>query len=161
MRILFASDHAGFALKEILVTYVRGLGYTVQDFGASSYKEDDDYPDYVAQAAELVSNNPEELRAIVLGGSGQGEAMMANRFPHVRAAVFYGDKKPIGGHDVPDIVSLSREHNDANILSLGARFLSLEEAQAAIKKWLETPFLGDERHARRIKKIEDFSNPSF
>jgi ribose 5-phosphate isomerase B len=156
MKVLFASDHAGFALKEILIAYVQGLGYETKDLGATVYEESDDYSDYISQAAELVSNNPTKLCAVVLGGSGQGEAMVANRFPHVRATVFYGEPRPKDGHAVPDVISLSREHNDANVLSLGARFLSAEEAQQAIKKWLETTFLGDERHVRRIKKIDSY-----
>lgn len=155
-RVLFASDHAGFALKEILITYVKSLGYEVKDFGAIKYDGEDDYPDYVFRAAEMVSNNPKELCAIVLGGSGQGEAMVANRLPNVRAAIFYGVSPSVDGREVSDVVALSRQHNDANVLSLGARFLSAEEAKGAVKKWLETEFSGEERHARRIKKIEDY-----
>jgi len=160
-KILFAADHAGFALKEILLPYVRALGYTVEDLGAEYCKEDDDYPDYVSRAALAVSHNPDKLSAIVLGGSGQGEAIAANRFPHVRAVVFNGQYQPRDGRAVPDEIVLSREHNDANILSLGARFLTAEEAQEAVKKWLETRFSGEERHIRRIRKIEEVGGVEY
>lgn len=147
MRILFATDHAGFALKEMLISFVRDeLGYEVEDCGAHSLDSDDDYPDYIHRAATQVAADPENIRAIVLGGSGQGEAMVANRYAYVRAAVFYGGS--------PEIVTLSREHNDANVLSLGARFLSEADAREAVRAWLATPFSGDERHRRRIGKIE-------
>lgn len=151
MKILFASDHAGFKLKRELLEYVAELGYSIEDMGAFEHDEEDDYPDYVSLAAREVSRKPDELSAIVIGGSGQGEAMVANRFPNVRAAVFYG------GADIGRVIRLSREHNDANILSLGARFLTAEDAKQAVKLWLETPFTGEARHARRIKKIENYS----
>ena len=150
-KVFFASDHAGFALKNELLEYVRGLGYEVEDCGAYEYDEDDDYPDFVHKAARKVSEGwarGQSPRAIVLGGSGQGEAMVANRHAHVRAAVWYGGAL--------DIVTLSRTHNDANILSLGARFLSDVEAKDAVRIWLETDFSGDERHVRRIRKLNDF-----
>ncbi len=148
MRIVFASDHAGFKLKQTLVFFVKELGYEVEDCGADEYEESDDYPDFVAKAALKISNNPEDLKGIILGGSGQGEAIVANRFKHVRAVVFYGGSEKI--------ISLSREHNDANVLSLGARFVEEEEAKIAVKNWLETVFSEEERHVRRIKKIDSF-----
>jgi len=144
--IYFATDHAGFELKNLLLQYVRDeLQYEVVDCGPAVYDADDDYPDYIRIAAKKVSIRPTD-RAIILGGSGQGEAMTANRFPQVRATVFYGGSS--------EIITLSREHNDANILSLGARFLTQQEAENVIKKWLAVSFSGDERHVRRIKKIE-------
>ena len=146
MKIYFATDHAGYELKNALVAFVRDeLGYEVEDLGAHEYNKDDDYPDFIAKVAEQVSSNPETARGIVLGGSGQGEAMVSNRFPHVRAAVYYGGNL--------DIITLSREHNDANILSLGARFINEEEAKKAVKLWFETKFSGDERHVRRLQKV--------
>ncbi len=157
MKVLFASDHAGFDLKEKLISYVSELGYEVEDKGAHSYDESDDYPDFVAPVAEEVSKNPESVRGIVLGGSGQGEAIVANRSPNVRAVVYI---KPAvleggeGGERKDDIIKLSREHNDSNILSLGARFLSETQAKDAVKLWLKTPFTEEERHKRRIGKIE-------
>ncbi len=147
MKIYFATDHAGYDLKEALASYVeKNLGFTVADMGAHQNDANDDYPDFIQLAAQEVSHDPSGSRGIVIGGSGQGESIVANRFPNVRCAVYYGG--PL------DIVKLSREHNNANILSLGARFMSLDEAKAAVKLWLETPFLEEERHMRRLKKIE-------
>ena len=144
-KIVIGSDHAGFELKEKLKVYLKGLGYEVEDKGAFEYDADDDYPDFIMPVAEAVSENP-ELKGIILGGSGQGEAIAANRFPNVRAVVFYGEPT--------EIIKLSREHNDANILSLGARFLKDTEAIEAVKLWLDTPFSNDGRHVRRIKKLK-------
>ena len=138
------------------MSFVKDLGYEVEDMGAHEYNPDDDYPDYVAKVAKQVSERPREALGIILGGSGQGEAIVANRFKHVRAVVFNGQYKPEDGREVPDEIVISREHNDANVLSLGARFLNLEEAEEATKKWLETSFSGDERHKRRIVKIEHY-----
>lgn len=147
MKIYFAADHAGFELKEAIMEYVRDeLGYEIEDCGAYEYDEADDYPELIAKAARAVSDAPDAARAIVFGKSGQGEAMAANRFPRVRAAVFYG-----GSHA---IVTLSREHNDANVLSLGAGFLNEDEAREAVGLWLNTEFTGEERHARRIRALD-------
>lgn len=156
MKIIFASDHAGYDLKEKLKPFVVSLGYTVIDKGAFEYNELDDYPDFVAKAAKAVSKAPDTNRAIILGGSGQGEAIVANRFPCVRAMVYNGESRGALYTDL-DEITLSREHNDANVLSLGARFMTLAEAKEAVKRWLETPFSGDKRHVRRIKKIEKVS----
>ena len=146
MRIYIGSDHAGFELKQKLIPFVQSLGHEVVDKGAFASDEHDDYPDFIVPVAEEVVKNPFS-RGIILGGSGQGEAIAANRVKGARAAVFYGG--PL------DIVELSREHNDANILSLGARFITEGEAETAIQLWLETEFSGDERHIRRIKKIDE------
>jgi len=146
MKIYFATDHAGFELKEKLVDFVRSLGHDVEDCGASSLEPEDDYPDFISKAARAVSENPDNVKAVILGGSGQGEAIVANRYKGVRAAVYYGG--------TPEISTLSREHNDANILSLGARFVTEDEAREAVKTFLETPFSNEERHIRRIKKID-------
>lgn len=154
MKIYFASDHAGFDLKKELIPFVTSLGYDVEDLGATEYREQDDYVGYCAQAASRVSGDPEHTRAIVLGGSGQGEAIVANRFPGVRAVVYNGESRGALYNNL-DEITLSREHNDANVLSLGARFLVAEEAQEAVKRWLETEFSGEERHKRRIRQIED------
>jgi ribose 5-phosphate isomerase B len=145
MRIYIGSDHAGFALKEKLIPFLKELGHEVEDKGAFSLDPQDDYPDFVKPVAEAVSNVP-EAKGIVLGGSGEGEAMAADGFPNVRAAVWYGGDL--------EIVRLSREHNDANILSLGARFIGEEEAKSAVRLWLETPFSGEARHMRRIEKLD-------
>lgn len=155
MKIYFATDHAGFALKEALVPYVRDvLGYAVEDCGAYIFDSEDDYPDFVAKAAQKISGSSGHAMAIILGGSGQGEAIVANRFPGVRAVVFNGQFAPPDGRTVPHEIVTGREHNDANILSLGARFVSDEEAKEAVQTFLTTPFSGDARHMRRIEKIE-------
>ncbi|MEK7115221.1 MAG: RpiB/LacA/LacB family sugar-phosphate isomerase [Patescibacteria group bacterium] len=151
MKIYLGSDHAGFELKEkikkwLALSQAEGLArYEVVDFGALKFDAQDDYPDFVRPVAQAVANDSEQGRGIILGGSGQGEAMVANRISGARAAVYYG-----GGEE---IIKLSREHNNANILSLGARFINEEEAFKAIKLWLDTPFSGDERHVRRIAKF--------
>jgi ribose 5-phosphate isomerase B len=145
MKIYFASDHAGFEMKGSLIEFVKELGFEVEDCGAFDLNPNDDYPEFVKKAAKAVSEAPEAARAIVLGGSGQGEDMVADKFPGVRSAEYYGGNL--------EIIRLSREHNDANVLSLGARFLSLDEAKEAVKLWLETPFSGEERHKRRNEEI--------
>lgn len=147
LTIILASDHAGFAHKEAIKKFLQDKGVAILDVGAHELVEGDDYPTYMAAAALKVAEDAKgETRAIIFGGSGQGEAMVANRFPGVRAAVWYG------GND--EIIKLSREHNDANILSIGARFVSEDEAKNAVELWLATPFSGDERHQRRIGQID-------
>lgn len=144
MKIYFATDHAGFEMKETLKDFVSGLGFEVQDFGSFEYDENDDYPDYISKCAKAVSEDDNSL-GVVLGGSGQGEAMVANRFRGVRCTVYYGGNE--------NILRLSKEHNDANILSLGARFISIDEAKSALQIWLDSSFSKDERHTRRIEKF--------
>lgn len=148
--ILIAADHAGFELKKTLTSFLVASSYNMVDKGAFSYDSTDDYPDFVVPVAEEVSADPENTRGIVLGGSGQGEAMVANRFSGVRAVVFYGGSM--------EVIRLSRQHNDANLLSIGARFVTTDEAKEAVKIWLETKFSGDERHIRRIKKVEELTH---
>ena len=156
MRIIFAADHAGFSLKEHLKPFVESLGHSVEDVGNTVLDEQDDYPAFVAGAARIISAHPEEARAIVIGGSGQGEAIAANRFPNVRAVVYAGE--PVTKEDEAlDMLALTREHNDANILSLGARFLTEDLAERAVRRWLEIPFSGEERHARRNTAIDHLS----
>lgn len=146
MKVYLATDHAGFELKNKVKEFLEGNGYEVQDCGAFTYDPDDDYPDFISKAAEAVSKNPDNDKAIIFGGSGQGEAIVANKFPKVRAAVYYGKAE--------HMPSLTRQHNDSNILSLGARFLTYGEAITAVKLFLETPFSKEERHIRRIEKIK-------
>lgn len=144
-KIYIASDHAGFELKNELFTYLRAQGHEVIDVGAHTLEQGDDYPDYIEPLAKKVAREPGTF-GIAIGGSGEGEAMAANRTAGARATEYYGGNL--------DAVRLSREHNDANILSLGARLLSADEAKAAVDLWLKTGFSGDERHVRRIKKLD-------
>lgn len=146
-KILIASDHAGFDLKKELIQYLNGLSYSVEDRGPFEYHSDDDYPDFVIPVAKEISKSP-NLRAVVIGGSGQGEAIVANRFENVRAVVYNTPNL--------EIIKLAREHNNANILSLGAGFLSTGEAKEAVQLWLKTKFSEDPRHIRRLQKIDLF-----
>ncbi len=145
MKIHVATDHAGLELKEKVKLYLSDLNYEVIDHGAYEYDALDDYPDFIFPCANAVSNDPES-KGIILGGSGQGEAMAANRVKGVRAAVFYN------GPD--EIIKLSRQHNNANILSIGARFMSEEEMYKIIEVWLSTDFESG-RHQRRIEKLDE------
>jgi ribose 5-phosphate isomerase B len=149
MTVYIASDHAGFEMKNKLVSFVKGLGYEVVDMGPAAYDETDDYPDMIAPLATKISHTAsvgEMNMGIILGGSGQGEAIVANRFARVRAGVINSNNF--------ELVTLLREHNDANVISLGARFLSQEEAETAVRMFLETKFSNDPRHERRIKEID-------
>jgi len=158
-KIFFAADHAGFALKNALMEHVRILGHEVEDVGAFTLNPEDDYPDYMTPLAVRIAALP-QARGIIVGGSGQGEAMCANRVPGIRAAVFYGPRRATatlekeGGlsEDGFDAVRLPRRHNDANVLSIGARFVSVDEASEAVRVFLETPFSSEPRHARRLAK---------
>jgi ribose 5-phosphate isomerase B len=153
-KIYIGTDHAGFFMKQELILFIKKLGYDVIDCGAYDYEKEDDYPDYISPVAKIVALNPEHNLGIILGGSGQGEAIVANRFPNVRATVFYGNP---GLFSKDDIIKLSRDHNDSNVLSLGARFIKIKEAKKAIRTWLATNFSNEARHIRRIKKIEKIS----
>lgn len=152
LRIFIGSDHAGLSHKTEIIKRLRESGHEVIDCGNSEYDEKDDYPDFVSKVAREISQNPANSVGIVFGGSGQGEAMVANRFRKVRAAVYYGDKESIPGDH--DIIELARTHNDANVLSIGARFVTVEESLEAVNRFLETPFSNEERHKRRIAKID-------
>jgi len=146
MKIYLGADHAGFEYKEKLKVFLKELGFSVFDEGAFAYDEDDDYPDFMKIVAKQVAGDLDNARGIVIGGSGQGEAMACNREKGVRAAVFYGG--PF------EIITLSRVHNNANVLSFGARFVSLDQIKEAVKIWLTTEFPGEERHVRRLKKLD-------
>jgi ribose 5-phosphate isomerase B len=147
-KVFIASDHAGYELKSALSAYLSERGYIVEDLGPANYEPLDDYPDTIGPLARAVAGDKTAF-GIAIGASGQGEAMVCNRMQGVRAAVYYGGNKDIGRN----IILLSREHNNANVLSLGARFVSQEEAKDAALLWLETDFSGEERHARRIAKL--------
>jgi ribose 5-phosphate isomerase B len=144
MKIHLATDHAGFEHKEILKNFLLEKDYEVVDHGAYELSREDDYPDFIAPAAKAVSEDTES-KAIIFGGSGQGEAMVANRYKGVRCAVYYGGEK--------EIVTLSRKHNDANMLSIGAHFVDKQEMIDVVELWLNTDFSQEERHVRRINKF--------
>lgn len=160
MRIYFAADHAGFELKNALINFVRGeLGHDVEDCGAFELDPSDDYPEIIAVAARRLSADVQtgaQSKGIIIGASGQGEAMVANRFKGVRAVVYYGGDAEQTDMSCKklDMLLSTREHNDANVLSLGARFLSGDAAKEAVQKWLTAGFSGDERHVRRIQHID-------
>jgi ribose 5-phosphate isomerase B len=160
MKVYFAADHAGFELKQSLLNFVRGLGYEVEDCGALRLDQHDDYPDIIAAGAKLLAADVRkgaESRAIFIGASGQGEAMAANRFKGVRCALYYGasgHQRDLLGNEL-DIIASTREHNDANALSLGARFIDAEEAKQVVETWLRRPSSREERHARRIARLDD------
>ena len=146
MKIYLGSDHAGYELKNALIEHLTKTDNEIIDKGAFNYDEDDDYPKYMHAVAKEISEN-EHAIGIVLGGSGQGEAIVCNRYEGVRAVVYYGGSE--------EIIKLSREHNNANILSLGARFLTEGEAIQAVDLWLETKFSEEERHVRRLNLLEN------
>ena len=145
MKIYLASDHAGFELKEKIEEFLKSKGYDVEDVGPDSFDKDDDYPDFIYPAAKKVSESPDS-KGIIFGKSGQGEAVVANKVSGIRAMVYYG------GDD--EIIKLSRRHNDSNVRSIGAGFVSDEEALKAVDVWLNTEFSGEGRHIRRIEKIK-------
>ena len=144
MNIHLATDHAVFAHKEAVKAFLIEKGMTVVDHGARELVESDDYPDFIAPCAVAVAEDSTSL-GIIFGGSGQGEAMVANRVKGVRATVYYGGSV--------EIVSLSREHNNANILSIGARFVTIPETKKILELWLATSFSEDPKHIRRINKF--------
>ena len=141
--IVLATDHAGFELKEHVKKFLLEKGFEIKDFGALEYDALDDYPDFIIPASKFVSEN--KLIGIIFGGSGQGEAIAANRIKGIRAVVFYN------GPD--DIIELSRMHNNANILSIGARFVDNHRAEEIINLWLSTTF-EEGRHKKRISKLD-------
>ena len=141
--IVLATDHAGFELKEHVKTFLIEKGYDVKDFGAFEYDGLDDYPDLILPAAKYISKH--KLIGIIFGGSGQGEAIAANRIKGIRAAVYYNG--PI------EIIELSRLHNNANILSIGARFINNQEVEKVIDLWLSTDF-EEGRHEKRVNKLD-------
>jgi len=142
-KIVLATDHAGFELKEHVKNMLLNKGIEIKDFGAYSYDSQDDYPDFILPAAQYIADN--NFVGIIFGGSGQGEAIAANRIKGIRAAVFYN------GPD--EIVQLSKLHNNANVLSIGARFVNQSRAEEIIDLWLSTSF-EEGRHQRRIEKLD-------
>jgi len=161
MKIALASDHAGYAQIKELQSYLETHGHLCHYFGPAKLNPDDDYPDFIIPAAKAVADGVCQA-GIVIGGDGEGEAMAANRLKGVRCALFYGsavakvavDIEGDVSHDPLEVIKLTRQHNDANMLSLGGRFLSQKDMRQAVKLWLDTPFSGAERHKRRIAKLD-------
>ncbi len=161
MKIVLTTDHTGLDRTKQLLGYLESQGHTCTYYGPAEYDPGDDYPDCIFPAAKAVASGEFEI-GIIMGGSGQGEAIVANRVKGVRCALYYGPSpKPeaidIEGHTAQDefeILRLSKQHNNANMLSLAARFLSQADIEKAVSIWLATPFSGLERHVRRIQKID-------
>lgn len=143
MKVFLATDHAGFDFKEKIKNYLQGNSYEVEDCGAHGYNKDDDYPDFISEAALKVSQNLGSF-GIVLGKSGAGECIVANKIKGIRAFLGVSEEN----------TRLAREHNDANVLSLGSEIVDWELAKKLIELFLQTPFSNEERHARRIEKIK-------
>lgn len=146
MVVHLATDHAGFEHKQVVVAWLRSEGFEVVDHGASVYDAEDDFPDFIVLAAKAVAAGSNNDRAIIFGGSGQGEAIQANRFKGIRAVVFYG-----GDESMP---TLTRQHNDSNVLSIGARFVGIDMTKRVIWNWLHTDPFREEKYQRRNRKIE-------
>ena len=150
MKVYLATDHAGFQLKEQIKSYLKEGGYEVEDCGAFTFDKTDDYPDFIAKAAIGVAKDP-NFRGIVFGKSGAGECIVANKIREIRAILGINKEN----------VTLSRTHNDANILSLGTIFVNAETAKELINIFLETPFVGEARHVRRIIKIKKIEHETY
>lgn len=169
MKIYLATDHTGLELKDKVYKMLLELGYSAKDCGPFSYDKDDDYPDWIGKAAQKVSEHPDESRGIIFGGSGQGEAMVANKYKGVRCALFYSpaiatQSVNIEGEKSTDpfeMLKLTREHNGANMLSIGFRFVHEDDVMKAIKIWLETTEPTVERHLRRIAKIKALEDQRY
>ena len=142
MKIYLATDHAGFELKEKLKNFLESEGFEVEDCGAFKFDKDDDYPDFIKTAAKKVALSPGSF-GVIFGKSGQGEQIAANKVKGIRAALGFNEEN----------VRLAREHNNANVLSLGFDFVPFDKAKDLIKLFVNTPFTNEERHIRRINKI--------
>lgn len=149
-KIYLGTDHKGFRIKEKVKSWLKDWGYEVEDFGAYGLDPDDDYPDFVSKVAEKVSEDSRNSRGIVLGATGEGEAIVANKYKSVRASVYYGGPE--------EIIALARDHSDVNVLSLGVLFLDEETIKKMLKLWLDKPFSGTVRHIRRLNKIKEIEN---
>lgn len=147
MKILLASDHAGFQLKNKVFDFLKSENFDVEDMGAPTLVPDDDYPEIMVPVAVRILKDEKNTKAIIFGKSGQGEAMIMNRFPGIRAMVYYGQNM--------EIIKLGREHNDANVLSIGADFVNEDEVKQIAKIWIGTPFSEDVRHKRRIDQMDN------
>ncbi|MDP3710839.1 MAG: RpiB/LacA/LacB family sugar-phosphate isomerase [bacterium] len=149
--IYLGADHRGFELKEKIKMAMEAEGLELQDVGAFGYEKTDDYVDFAKAAAEKVVENPKKNKAILICGSGHGMDMMANKYKGVRSALAFNT----------EVAIQSREHEDANVLVLASDWLEDEEAIEILKVWLRTEFTGEERHVRRLKKIEEIEKQNF
>lgn len=144
MIIYIASDHRGFKLKEALKNFLKANGYTIEDLGNDHLDNEDDYPDFAAKVAKIISEDYyNERRGIVLCGSGAGVDIVANKFPRVRSVLAIS----------PDQASISRNDDDTNVLSLAADFIEENQAKKIVSVWLQSPFSGEAKHKRRVDKI--------
>jgi ribose 5-phosphate isomerase B len=150
MKIYLGSDHGGFNLKEKVKEYLKSQGYEVVDRGAFQLDKDDDYPNFIFSAAQSVAEDPKSL-GIIFGKSGNGEIIAANKVKGVRAALCLNR----------EMAALAREHNHANILSLGAEFVKMDDVNAIVDTFLTTDWSNAERHARRVKMIEDYEEGKY
>lgn len=148
MLIYIGADHRGFELKETLKKFLKDSGYEVIDVGNDHYDKDDDYPDFAALAAHAVSQDSINRRGVLICGSGSGMNIIANKFNGVRSVLASS----------PEQAKLSRNDGDSNVLSLSASFLNEEQAKEILEIWLKTPFSGEERHKRRLKKIMEIES---
>ncbi|QQG45388.1 MAG: RpiB/LacA/LacB family sugar-phosphate isomerase [Candidatus Sungiibacteriota bacterium] len=149
--IYFAADHRGFKLKEELKKYLVEQGHEVEDVGAFSYDKDDDYVDFAREASEKIAENPSLHKGIFICGSGHGMNMVADKYRSIRAALCFNRQ----------VAAQSREHEDANVLILASDWLESEEAKDIVTVWLGKSFSGEERHIRRLKKIEEIEEHNF
>lgn len=160
MKIALSTDHAGLERIKQLKDHLESSGHECVDYGPQSFDPDDDYPDFIRPAAEAVAGGECEV-GVIMGGSGQGEAMCANRVSGIRCTLFYGSVLPVQSVDISgrtsedpfEMVRISRQHNHANMLSLAARFVSIDDMKKAVDAWLETSWNDAERHGRRVKKL--------
>ena len=148
MTVILAADHAGFEMKEHIKSFLEEKGYTVEDVGAHRFYPTDNYPKYMKLAAEHMTKT-EHAVGVIFGGSGQGEAMVVNRVQGLRALVYVAHN--------PEIVTVGRQHNDANVLSVGSRFITNKQAEEAVELFLTEPFSHEDRHERRVRQIDEAS----
>lgn len=147
MRVHIGGDHAAYDLQQDLIRFLEAEGHEVVNHGPFELDPVDDYPVFVLRAAQAVAEDPES-RGVVLGGSGNGEQMAANKVPGIRAALCYN----------VELAQLAREHNDAQVISIGGRMNSAVEARSMVRTFLETPFSGEERHQRRIDMVTAYED---
>lgn len=151
MKIVLAADHRGFKIKEGIKDFLSAGGYEVEDVGARRYEGGDDYADFAEEAVKRMLSFGNDARAILICGSGHGMDIVANKHRGVRAALVFNNA----------VARQSREHEDANVLILASDWLATQEAEEIVKVWFTTPFSGEERNVRRLKKIEKIEERNF